>query len=200
MPTDAPRPDLAEMKARLKPLVAACVRRSATPSFRLRSGKLSDFYFDGRLVALRAESLALVAAIILRLLEDEELAAIGGPSIGADPLIGAVVALSAGTRRPLTGFMIRKEAKEHGLGQRIEGPRPPAGSAVVLIEDVVTTGGSTLEALAAVRAEFPDVVCRRAFCLVDRLEGGAEALARENLTLTPLFTRRDFPVTAGEAP
>ncbi len=182
------------LRRRLHPLVAACVRRSATPSFRLKSGKLSDFYFDGRIVSLSGDSLRLVAEIILRMLEGEEVAAVGGPSIGADPITGAVVALTSERDRPLTGFMIRKAAKEHGLGKRVEGPRPPAGSRAVLLEDVVTTGGSTLEALGGVRAEWPDVRCDRAICIVDRLEGGRENLAAAGLELSAIFTRDDFPV------
>jgi orotate phosphoribosyltransferase len=209
---------LAELKRRLQPLVATCVKRSATPTFKLKSGKLSDFYFDGRLVTLQADSLRLIGEVILELLSGDTIAAVGGPSIGADPIVGAVLALAGGVglagrdpspiqnpqskiqnragRDPplLTGFMIRKEAKDHGLGKRIEGPVPPAGSSVVLLEDVVTTGGSTLEALAAVRAEWPAVRCARAICLVDRLEGGRESLAREGVALTPIFTREEFPV------
>ncbi len=188
------RRETEDLKRELRPLVASCVKRSATPSFRLKSGRLSDFYFDGRLVTLRGESLRLIAEIVLRIIEGYEAAAVGGPSIGADPITGAVVALAAERGRSLTGLLIRKEAKDHGLGKRIEGPRPPAGSRVVLLEDVVTTGGSTLDALAAVRAEFPDVICERAICIVDRLEGGRESLERAGLALRPIFTRDDFPV------
>jgi len=189
-----PETRLAELRLRLQPLVATCVKRSATPTFKLKSGKLSDFYFDGRLVSLQADSLLLIGEVILELLAGEPVAAVGGPSIGADPIVGAVLALAGASGRKLTGFMIRKEAKDHGLGKRIEGPVPPAGASVVLLEDVVTTGGSTLEALAAVRGEWPQVRCARAICLVDRLEGGRESLAREGVALTPIFTREEFPI------
>jgi orotate phosphoribosyltransferase len=114
-------------------------------------------------------------------------------AVGAVPLVAAILSAAAhhdpGT--PLLGFFVRKEAKAHGRGRRIEGGFA-AGQKVALVEDTCTTGGSTLEAVEAVGAEGGKVV--RVLCLVDRGEGAAEAFAARGLALEALFTRKDLPV------
>src|SRR5262245_54603599 len=119
--------------------------------------------------------------------------AVGGMAVGAVPLVSAVLSAAAhhDPATPLLGFFVRKEAKKHGLGRRIEGAFR-TGMTVALVEDTTTTGGSTLEALALVRAEGGKV--GRVLCLVDRGEGAAEAFAAEGVKLEPLFTRSDLPV------
>ena len=179
---------LDEIKAKLKPIVAGCVLHG---DFTLASGKKSDLYFDGRLVTLSAQGLALLAEAVLEMIEGRDIAAVGGMAVGADPITGGVVALAGQRGLPLAGFIVRKEAKAHGTGKQVEGPKPPAGSRVVLLEDVVTTGGSLLQALAAVRREL-DVEPVAVIALLDRLEGGREALAAAGVELWPVFTRRDF--------
>lgn len=120
-------------------------------------------------------------------------ASIGGMAVGAVPLVAAVLA-AEGRRAPessLRGFFVRKEAKEHGLGRRIEG-RFLAGDAVALLEDTCTTGGSTLDAAQVVEEAGGKI--SRVLCLVDRGEGAVEAFADRGLQLEALFTRGDLPV------
>lgn len=179
---------LEEIKSRLKPIVAKCVLHG---DFTLASGKKSDLYFDGRLVTLSAEGLGLLAQAVLAMIEGKDVSAVGGMAVGADPITGGVIATAGARGMKLSGFIVRKEAKAHGTGRQVEGPKPPAGSRVVLLEDVVTTGGSSLKALEAVRREL-DVKPVAVIALLDRLEGGAEALSAAGVELWPVFTRKDF--------
>src|SRR3954471_13194890 len=155
------------------------LRRDAlrTGTFTLASGRTSHYYVDGRRVTLSAEGAALIGAGVLDLLADRpEVAAVGGLTLGADPIVGATLAVAAA--RGLDhwrGFLVRKEAKGHGTGKLIEGPLEP-GSAVVVVDDVATTGGSSLQAVDAVEA----FGCRvaRVVAVLDRLEGAAACAAR----------------------
>ncbi len=160
----------------------------------LASGAESDFYLDLRQTLMRPRGVALAGALVLdRLLVGPPVQAVGGMAVGAVPLVSAVLAAAA-ARDPassLLGFFVRKEAKKHGLGRRIEGGFA-AGQSVALVEDTVTTGGSTLEALDAVVAEGGKVA--RVLCIVDRGEGAAEAFAARGIELEALFGRSDLPV------
>jgi orotate phosphoribosyltransferase len=160
----------------------------------LASGKQSDFYLDLRQTLMRPRGVALAGALVLdRLFAGPPVDAVGGMAVGAVPLVSAVLAAAAGRDpdTPLLGFFVRKQAKSHGLGRRIEGGFS-AGQRVALLEDTVTTGGSTLEALDAVEAEGGKVV--RVLCIVDRCEGAAEAFRARGLDLEAIFTRADLPV------
>jgi orotate phosphoribosyltransferase len=154
--------------------------------FTLASGAKSDVYVDGRLLTLSAEGSAVVAELLWEKIEPLKLDAVGGMTMGADPIVGALVHL-AGTRgSPLGGFLVRKEPKGHGTKRSVEGPRPDAERPrVALVEDTTTTGFSTLKAVDRVREEWnADVV--GVFCIVDREEGAVEAYAARGLVLTPL--------------
>lgn len=161
--------------------------------FTLASGKKSKYYLDSKQITLHAEGLRLVSAGLLELIADSDAVAFGGMSIGADPIVGGVLTLAAAAGRDLCGFLIRKEAKGHGTGRFVEGPVLP-GSKVIVVDDVVTTGGSSLQAIDRI-VEFgctvTDVVA-----IVDRLEGGAANFAARNLRLRSLFTIRDFGLEA----
>jgi orotate phosphoribosyltransferase len=160
----------------------------------LSSGKESDFYLDLRQTLMRPRGVALAGALTLDLLEQgAPVESVGGMAVGAVPLVSAVLAAAA-AREPTTalkGFFVRKQAKAHGLGRRIEGAFA-AGQRVALVEDTVTTGGSTLDAVDAVEAEGGKVV--RVVCLVDRGEGADKAFRDRGLELEALFTRADLPV------
>lgn len=160
----------------------------------LASGRESDFYLDLRQTLMRPRGVLLAGELLLeRLRAGTPVEAVGGMAVGAVPLVSAVL-LAAAARdaaSPLLGFFVRKEKKEHGLARRIEGGFAP-GQTVALLEDTVTTGGSTLRAADAVEAEGGKV--GRVLCLVDRGEGGADAFAARGLGLEPLFTRSDLPV------
>jgi orotate phosphoribosyltransferase len=162
----------------------------------LSSGRESDFYLDLRQTLMRPRGVALAGELMLeKLRAGPAVDAVGGMAVGAVPLVTAVLAAAAArdAHSPLLGFFVRREAKKHGLGRRIEGGFEP-GRPVALVEDTVTTGGSTLEALDAVEAAGGKVA--RVLCLVDRGEGGAQAFARRGLALEALYTRTDLGVGA----
>ena len=121
--------------------------------------------------------------------------AVGGMSIGADPITSSVVTMSAVRGTPLAGFMVRKEPKGHGTNQFIEGPVQP-GDKVVIVEDVVTTGGSSLRAIE--RAEAFGLKVTGVIAIIDRMEGGAEAFAKAGYSLSSLLTITDFGIRPPE--
>ena len=164
-----------------------------TGSFTLASGRTSHDYVDGRKVTLSAEGAALIGAGVIQLLADlPEVTAVGGLTMGADPIVGATLAVAgAGGRPGLRGFLVRKEAKAHGTGQRVEGP-VEAGETVVIVDDVATTGGSSLQAVAA--AEAMGCKVARVIAVLDRLEGAAAAFAAKGLDFRALVTIRDLGV------
>jgi orotate phosphoribosyltransferase len=160
----------------------------------LASGKESDFYLDLRQTLMRPRGVQLAGELVLaRLTEGAMVDAVGGMAVGAVPLVSAVLSAAAArdAATPLLGFFVRKEKKGHGLGNQIEGGFAD-GQNVALVEDTVTTGGSTLQALDIVEAAGGKVA--RVLCLVDRGEGGADAFAARGVQLEALFTRADLPV------
>src|SRR5262245_16748291 len=173
----------------------ALLRRDAlrTGTFTLASGRTSHYYVDGRKVTLSAEGAALIGAGVLDALADRPgVTAVGGLTLGADPIVGATLAV-AGARgvAGLRGFLVRKEAKTHGTGQLTEGPLE-AGATVVIVDDVATTGGSALQAIDAVAALGCKVACT--IVVLDRLEGAAAAFARRGVAFQALLTIRDLGV------
>ena len=145
----------------------------------LSSGKKSDYYLDCKLTTLSPEGALLTGYCLLELLDDMELKpdAIGGLSMGADPVVSAAVVVSELEHRPLPGFLVRKEAKQHGRQKQIEGINDPRGKKVVIVDEVCTTGGSTQEAIDAAEREGCEVV--GVISLVDREEGGSEMLRQK---------------------
>jgi len=162
-------------------------------SFTLASGRTASFYLDAKQVVLDAHGAMLVGrAILLRLQALGELPeAIGGMSIGADPITAAAVTMAGVAGLPLKGFMVRKEPKGHGLQRFVEGP-VAAGQRVVIVEDVTTTGGSSL--LAIDRATEFGLRVERVVTVIDRLAGAAEAFAARGIPLEPLVTIRDLGI------
>ncbi len=176
-------------------LLAKSIR---TGHFILASGKESDLYCDCRVTALDARGANLIGQVGWELVKAEILTrfpnieAIGGMTMGADPIslaIGMYSSLDGGSLRPLDVFTVRKEAKDHGRGKRIEG-NFEAGREVLVVDDVITTGGSTLKAIDAIEAEGGKVTA--ALVLVDREEGGREAIEARGIPVFPLFTRRSI--------
>jgi orotate phosphoribosyltransferase len=159
--------------------------------FTLASGRTATYYLDGKQITLESRGLRLVAEGLLELLEDVDFTAIGGMSLGADPIIGAVLAVAAERGRSLQGFLVRKEAKGHGTNRFIEGPVQP-GARVVIVDDVVTTGGSALQAIERVEEFGCHVV--QVVGIVDRREGGAENFARRELPFRCLLTIEDLGI------
>src|SRR5262245_34122926 len=161
-------------------------------SFTLASGKKASYYLDGKQITLHSEGLQLVGEGLLELLEGVSFQAIGGMSIGADPIIGGVLAAAGARNRELLGFLVRKEAKGQGTLRYIEGPVQP-GMKVVIVDDVVTTGGSSLQAIDRIQEFGCEVVM--VVAIIDRLEGGAANFAARNLRLQSLLTISDFGLT-----
>jgi orotate phosphoribosyltransferase len=159
--------------------------------FTLASGKKSKYYLDGKQITLHAHGLRQVSEGLLELLADVEFDAIGGMSIGADPIIGGVLTVAAEQGRKMLGVMVRKEAKEHGTQKFIEGPVEP-GMKVVVIDDVVTTGGSSLLAVDRIQQFGCEVVL--VVGIVDRMEGGAANFAARNLPFRSLLSIQDFGI------
>ena len=157
----------------------------------LSSGLKSTFYVDCKQVSLHAEGAALIGELFHEVIEQvaPEAVAVGGLTLGADPLATATSIFSFQAGRPRNAFIVRKEPKGHGTNQWIESASLPPGAKVVILEDVVTTGAATLKAIE--RARLAELVPVHAIAIVDRLEGGRDAVTKE-LPLTTLFTRRDF--------
>lgn len=161
--------------------------------FTLASGKKATYYLDCRHVTLHPQGANLIAAGMLDVMRSSgDLPdAVGGMAIGADPITASIITLAGQQSLPLKGFMVRKEAKGHGTGRQVEGPVEP-GQKVVIVEDVITTGGSAIKAVEAVR-EFGLEVAY-VIGIIDRLAGGKEAFAGVGLELKTLCTIRDFGI------
>ena len=168
-------------------LLALALERGAIRygDFTLSSGRRSAYYFDGRLLSLDPEGAWLLGNALLPLLADAGAAAIGGPTLGADPIVAATVMASWQAARPLPGFIVRKEAKEHGTGQLIEGPLPPAGGVVAIVDDTCTTGGSLFHAISA--AEGAGCKVGLVMVVLDRNEGGSAALRERGYPFVALL-------------
>lgn len=160
--------------------------------FTLASGKKASYYLDGKQITLHSEGLRLVSEGLLEILADVQFDAIGGMSIGADPIIGGVLAVAGSQGRALQGFLVRKEAKGHGTGRYIEGPVQP-GARVVIVDDVVTTGGSSIQAIERIQEFGGKVVA--VVAVVDRKEGGAANFKARDLSLRSLLSIEDFGIT-----
>lgn len=161
--------------------------------FTLASGKEASFYLDCRKLTLHPQGANQIAQGMLELLADDMPDAIGGMAIGADPISAATITVAGQRGLNLLGFIVRKEPKQHGLGRQVEGP-VEAGMTAVIVEDVVTSGGSALKAVDAAR-EF-GLQVKTILAVVDRLEGGREAIEAAGLQLRTLVTVRDLGITA----
>jgi orotate phosphoribosyltransferase len=185
----------AALEADRRRLLALMTERSyAKRRVVLSSGRESDFYIDCKKTALLAEGHWLVGRLLFDAIRRHapQAVAVGGLTMGADPLASAVSLVSHLGGAPLHAFLVRKEPKGHGTGQWIEGRSAlEAGAAVAVVEDVITTGASTIKAIERARAEGLAPVA--AFALVDRQEGGREAIAALGVPVVSLFTREDFP-------
>jgi orotate phosphoribosyltransferase len=159
--------------------------------FTLASGKKAKYYLDCRQVTLDAQGARLVGDGMLELLGNTPPDLVGGMAIGADPITASILTLAGIRGLPLRGVIVRKEAKQHGTGRLVEGPFV-AGESIAIVEDVVTTGGSSLKAIEHCQAAGLNV--QRVLAIIDRLEGGREAFANRGYELTTLFTIRDFGI------
>ena len=159
-------------------------------SFVLASGSESSYYINAKMVTLDPEGTELVGKVVMELLDGNGVQAIGGLTMGADPIVTAVARQSYEERRPIPAFIVRKEPKSHGDSMLIEGPLPEGGGVkVAIVDDVVTKGGSILKAVKAAESEGCIVV--KVIALVDRLEGGGEAIREAGYDFAAAFTKLD---------
>ena len=142
--------------------------------FTLSSGLKSSYYFDGRRLSLDPEGACYISEALLPILLDEKVEAIGGPTLGADPIVTAVAMASWSTGTRIPGFIVRKEPKGHGMAQLIEGSLPPEGAWVAIVDDTCTTGKSLFHAINA--AEKAGLNVRLVLAILDRNEGGSDAI------------------------
>jgi orotate phosphoribosyltransferase len=179
------------MRERLKELILEhAFRYSATPSFKLVHGGMSQFYFNCKQITLDPEGQYLIGNLVFNEIKNLGIKAIGGLTLGADPIANAVAYTSWLERQPVQSFVVRKAPKDHGTGSRIEGKVSP-GDRVAVVDDVVTTGGSTLQAIAACREAGLEVV--KAIVLVDRQEmNGRDSILEAVPEVTALVTRDEI--------
>ena len=163
--------------------------------FTLASGRRSTFYIDARRTTMSGEGLALIGPLAVERLRVLGWApqAVGGLTLGADPVAYALALAARAQGLAIDAFSVRKAAKTHGTGRRIEGCFTP-GAAVVVVEDVITSGRSALDAIAAVSAEGGRVL--GVMAVVDREEGGREALTAAGHAVDALLTARELGLTA----
>lgn len=155
----------------------------------LSSGEKSNYYIDCRRVTLDAKGAFLVGEVISGMLEDAD--AVGGLTLGADPIAAAIAVRSYEKGNPVSAFIVRKGQKAHGMMKRIEGPIAP-NSKVIIVDDVITKGGSVLEAIEAAESEGHRVI--KAICLVDRQQGGSDVIRSKGYKLEVLFTPADLGI------
>ncbi len=162
-------------------------------TFTLASGKTASYYLDCRRITLHPQGANVIALGMLELITamNPVPAAVGGMAIGADPITASIVTIAGQRNLPLLGFMVRKEPKGHGTGRQVEGPVEP-GQEVVIVEDVITSGGSALAAVEAAQAF--GLTVRGVIGIIDRLAGGEQAFAAKGIPLTTLLTIRDFGI------
>jgi orotate phosphoribosyltransferase len=179
------------MKERLMELILLhAFRYSETPTFKLVHGGFSQFYFNCKSVTLDPEGQYLIGNLIYQAVRGHKIAAVGGLTLGADPMANAVAYTSWLEKSPIQSFVVRKKAKDHGTASLIEG-KVKAGDRVVVLDDVITTGGSTLQAVAACRSAGLEVV--KAVVLVDRQEmNGRENILKAVPELEALVTRDEI--------
>jgi orotate phosphoribosyltransferase len=161
--------------------------------FTLASGKKAKYYLDGKQVTLDSRGAVLIAEGLLDLLEQRGPLpqAVGGMAVGADPITAAIITIAGIRGVPLSGILVRKESKGHGTNKFVDGPVQP-GDTVAIVEDVVTTGGSSLQAIDRVQEFGLKVAC--VLAIIDRMEGGAAAFEARGIPFASLLTIRDFGI------
>lgn len=157
---------------------------------KLSNGKVSSYYIDVRRVSLTPQGLYLISHLIWHLIENEDISAIGGPTLGADPIVSGACLFAYNHKKNLRGFIVRKNPKKHGRQKLIEGGELLPYEKVILVDDVATSGSSLIKAIEVLNKQKVKPI--KAIVVVDRAEGAKENLAKLNCPLTSLFTKSDF--------
>jgi orotate phosphoribosyltransferase len=179
-----------DLKARLADrIIAKSFKYSDDPPFTLASGRTSNYYFNCKPTTLDPEGMNLIGEILFEMLADSDVTAAGGLTLGADPIANALSVISWQKGKPIQSFIVRKDAKGHGTKSAIEG-NVRAGDRVAIIDDVITTGGSTITAIE--RAREAGLVIDRVIALIDREEGGRENIAAHIVRIDAVLTRTEI--------
>jgi len=157
---------------------------------KLSSGRISNYYIDARLITLDSEGLWLITKTIFSFIKKNKITCVGGPTLGADPIIGALLLYSKMRGYKLKGFIVRKERKSHGMKRLIEGEFPDKKDKVLIIDDVVTTGNSLLKVIEILKRKGIKIF--GCCCIVDRQEGAQELLEKKKIPLFSIFTLSDL--------
>ncbi|MBF0377987.1 MAG: orotate phosphoribosyltransferase [Desulfamplus sp.] len=178
------------MKKRLIELLSTkSFKYSKEPIFKLASGRMSQFYINCKPVTLDPEGLYIVGHLVFNAIRNSECTGVGGLTFGADPIAVATSFASYLEKKPIKAFSIRKEKKDHGMIKWVEGDMS-VGEKVVIIEDVVTTGGSTIKAIQRANEQGLDVV--QVVTLIDRQEGGIENISQYVENISTIVTRDEL--------
>jgi orotate phosphoribosyltransferase len=179
-----------KMKERLGEIILArSFKYSDNPPFTLASGRQSNFYFNCKPTTLDPEGMNLIGAIIFDLLKDTDITAAGGLTLGADPIANALAVISYQKGKPIKSFIVRKDIKDHGTKNAIEG-NVGSGEKVVIIDDVITTGGSTITAIE--QARKAGLIVEMVVTLIDREEGGRENILQHVDNIKSILTRTEI--------
>jgi orotate phosphoribosyltransferase len=179
-----------KMKERLGEIILdRSFKYSEDPPFTLASGKKSNYYFNCKPTTLDPEGMNLIGAIIFDMLKDTGITAAGGLTLGADPIANALSVISYQKGKPIKSFIVRKDIKAHGTKSAIEGS-VGTGERVVIIDDVITTGGSTITAIE--QARMAGLIVEMVITLIDREEGGRENILQYVDNIKSIFTRTEI--------
>lgn len=182
--------DKSSVKERLGEIILErSFKYSDNPPFTLASGRQSNFYFNCKPTTLDPEGMNLIGEVIFDMIKDAPVTAAGGLTLGADPIAGALAVISYQLGKPVKAFIVRKDAKDHGTKSAIEGNVMP-GEKVVIIDDVITTGGSTITAIE--HARKAGLIIDRVITLIDREEGGRENILQHVERVQSVFTRTEI--------
>ncbi|HCL57013.1 MAG TPA: orotate phosphoribosyltransferase [Spirochaetia bacterium] len=177
-------------KALLKIILEKSFKYSKEPVFKLQSGKMSNYYIDLKQTTLNPDGIRLIGETIFQMIEEKGIQAVGGLTLGADPIAMGISLTASIKGKTIFPFIVRKEAKDHGTGKQIEAAFPfPAD--VMVLDDVITTGGSTIKALDACIKEGLNI--KGVICIVNREEGGKEKIENDyKIPVYSLFTKTEL--------
>lgn len=179
-----------EMKERLGEIILEkSFKYSDDPPFTLASGRQSNYYFNCKPTTLDPEGMNLIGAIVFDMVKDSSITAAGGLTLGADPIANALAVISYQKGKPIKSFIVRKDVKDHGTKSAIEGS-VKAGETVLIIDDVITTGGSTITAIE--QARQAGLIVDRVITLIDREEGGRENIQKHVENIQSVLTRTEI--------
>ncbi|MGB9715827.1 MAG: orotate phosphoribosyltransferase [Thermodesulfovibrionales bacterium] len=180
--------DLKKMKKRLIELIIEkAFKYSQKPVFKLVSGRISNYYFNCKAVALHPEGMHLIGNIIFEMIKDLNVKGIGGLTLGADPIAYAVSYTSYLKGNPIEAFIVRKSPKDHGISRQLIEGNVRKGDRVVIVDDVITTGKSTIEAITKAKEEGLEIV--KVIAFIDRQEGGREAVEESGYKVESVITK-----------